>query len=33
MHIRDYRGLQIQIHAKGKGFYAEIYRKDKLVHT
>lgn len=33
MQIRDYRNFQIHIYNKGKGFYAEIIRKDKLIHT
>jgi hypothetical protein len=33
MRIEEYRGLQIQVHSKGKRIFAEVYRKDKLLHT
>jgi hypothetical protein len=33
MNIRDYRNFQIHVYPKNQGFYAEIIRKDKLIHT
>jgi hypothetical protein len=33
MQIRDYRNFQIYVYPKNHGFYAEIIRKDKLIHT
>ncbi|MGD0277507.1 MAG: hypothetical protein ABSB79_15935 [Syntrophales bacterium] len=33
MRIEDYRGFQIQVYSKGKRIFAEVYRKDKLLHT
>ena len=33
MKIEEYRGFQIQVNNKGNRFFAEVYRKDKLIHT
>jgi hypothetical protein len=33
MRIEEYRGFQIHIYSKDEGFFAEIHRKDKLMHT
>ncbi|MGD0277076.1 MAG: hypothetical protein ABSB79_13660 [Syntrophales bacterium] len=33
MRIEDYRGFQIKVHSKGNRIIAEVYRKDKLIHT
>ena len=33
MKISDYRGFQIQVYNKRDHFYAEVYRKEKLIHT
>jgi hypothetical protein len=33
MRIEEYRGFQIQVYNKGKRIIAEVYRKDKLIHT
>jgi hypothetical protein len=33
MRIEEYRGFQIQIYNKGNRVIAEVYRKDKLIHT
>lgn len=33
MRIREHEGFQIQIHAAGSGYFAEVYRKEKLLRT
>jgi hypothetical protein len=33
MTIFDHNGFQIQVHSTEDKFYAEIYRKDKLLFT
>ncbi len=33
MKISDHRGFEIQVHREGDRFYAEIYRKEKLIYT
>jgi len=33
MKTSEYKGFQIQIHSTGDNFYAEIYRRDKLLQT
>lgn len=33
MNITDYRGFQIQVYNKGVRTFAEVYRKEKLIHT
>jgi hypothetical protein len=33
MRIEEYRGFQIQVYNKGNRVIAEVYRKDKLIHT
>jgi hypothetical protein len=33
MRIKDYRGFQIQVYSKGTRIIAEVYRKEKLIHT
>jgi hypothetical protein len=33
MRIEEHKGFQIQVHSEADNFYAEIYRKDKLLHT
>jgi len=33
LKISEYNGFQIQVHSSEDKFYAEIYRKEKLLHT
>jgi len=33
MKIREHRGFQIQVLEGGKGYTAEVYRKEKLLRT
>jgi hypothetical protein len=33
MKIREHRGFQIQVQEGGKGYIAEVYRKERLLQT
>lgn len=33
MKILEYKGFQVQIHNSKDKFYAEVYRRDKLLQT